>query len=186
VPLVVGRARAPATATTATAARAVDRWPTAVAGVTTRSVQPFLFDDCKPVGSYGELTARSTSSGRAIDIRAVGNSVFDEIATIVDSVPLGFMRFDPLGFGGRRCAGCEGVRWIGHTLRAEADVTVAADISLAEAHDLAHHAEAHLLDDVRRLTAATIHASPAGAHPADATADAQRHLDVTAATTAAR
>ena len=56
------------------------------------------------------------------------------------------------------------IRWVGHTLRAEADVTVDPDISLTQAHDLAHHAEAHLLDQVRRLTAATIHASPAGAH----------------------
>jgi cation diffusion facilitator family transporter len=56
------------------------------------------------------------------------------------------------------------IRWIGHTLRAEADVTVAADLTLAEAHHLAHHAEQHLLEQVRRFTAATIHASPAGAH----------------------
>jgi cation diffusion facilitator family transporter len=56
------------------------------------------------------------------------------------------------------------IRWIGHTLRAEVDVTVPADLTLAQAHDLAHHAEEHLLHDVRRLTAATIHASPAGAH----------------------
>ncbi len=56
------------------------------------------------------------------------------------------------------------IRWIGHTLRAEADVTVDPDLTLAQAHDLAHHAEAHLLDQVRRLTAATIHTSPAGAH----------------------
>jgi cation diffusion facilitator family transporter len=56
------------------------------------------------------------------------------------------------------------IRWIGHTLRAEVDITVAADLTLAQAHELAHHAEAHLLDQVRRLTAATIHASPAGAH----------------------
>ncbi|MDT4926819.1 MAG: hypothetical protein QOG01_4532 [Pseudonocardiales bacterium] len=32
------------------------------------------------------------------------------------------------------------------------------------AHDIAHHAEAHLLSDVRRLTAAAVHARPAGAH----------------------
>ncbi len=56
------------------------------------------------------------------------------------------------------------IRWIGHTLRAEADVVVAADLSLLQAHELAHHAEAHLLHDVRRLTAATIHTSPAGVH----------------------
>ena len=56
------------------------------------------------------------------------------------------------------------IRWIGHTLRAEADITVAPDLSVEAAHDLAHHAEEHLLHDVRRLTAATIHVSPAGAH----------------------
>jgi cation diffusion facilitator family transporter len=56
------------------------------------------------------------------------------------------------------------IRWIGHTLRAEADVTVAANLSVLEAHDLAHHAEAHLLDRVQRLTAAIIHTSPAGTH----------------------
>jgi divalent metal cation (Fe/Co/Zn/Cd) transporter len=57
------------------------------------------------------------------------------------------------------------IRWIGHTLRAEADVTVAAELALAQAHELAHHAEAHLLHQVRRLTAATIHTSPTAAHP---------------------
>jgi cation diffusion facilitator family transporter len=56
------------------------------------------------------------------------------------------------------------IRWIGHTLRAEVDVTVADDLTVSQAHDLAHHAEDHLLADVRRLTAATVHASPAGAH----------------------
>jgi cation diffusion facilitator family transporter len=56
------------------------------------------------------------------------------------------------------------IRWIGHTLRAEADVTVAADLTVTQAHDLAHHAEAHLLKQVRRLTAASVHTSPAGAH----------------------
>jgi cation diffusion facilitator family transporter len=56
------------------------------------------------------------------------------------------------------------IRWIGHTLRAEADVTVDPALSVGQAHDLAHHAEQHLLADVRRLTGATIHISPAGAH----------------------
>lgn len=56
------------------------------------------------------------------------------------------------------------IRWIGHTLRAEVDVTVAAELTLAQAHDLAHHAETHLLAQVRRLTAATVHISPLGAH----------------------
>ncbi len=56
------------------------------------------------------------------------------------------------------------IRWIGHTLRAEVDATVDPSLSVSEAHDIAHHAETHLLDQVRRLTAATIHTSPAGSH----------------------
>lgn len=57
------------------------------------------------------------------------------------------------------------VRWIGHTLRAEADINVDPHLTVAQAHDLAHHVEAHLLAYVPRLTAATIHVSPSGAHP---------------------
>jgi len=56
------------------------------------------------------------------------------------------------------------IRWIGHTLRAEADVTVPANLTVEEAHDIAHHAEHHLLHDVPRLTAAIIHVSPDGSH----------------------
>ena len=56
------------------------------------------------------------------------------------------------------------VRWVGHTLRAEVDATVEPSLTVTEAHDIAHHAERHLLREVPRLTAATIHTSPAGAH----------------------
>ena len=56
------------------------------------------------------------------------------------------------------------LRWIGHTLRAEVDLAVDPGLSLAEAHEVAHHAEAHLLEDVPRLTGATVEVSPAGSH----------------------
>ena len=56
------------------------------------------------------------------------------------------------------------IRWIGHTLRAEADITVNPELTVSQAHELAHHAEQHLLTDVRRLTAANVHVSPTGAH----------------------
>jgi len=93
-------------------------------------------------------------------VRQVGARLMDAVdPTLVDQAV-------------RAIAGVEGVqsvdefrvRWIGHTLRAEAAITVDAGISLAAAHEIAHHAEAHLLADVRRLTAANVHASPAGAH----------------------
>jgi cation diffusion facilitator family transporter len=58
------------------------------------------------------------------------------------------------------------IRWIGHTLRAEVDITAEPTLSITQAHDLAHHAEAHLLANVHRLTAATVHVSPAGVHHA--------------------
>ncbi len=60
------------------------------------------------------------------------------------------------------------LRWLGHTLRAEADVEVDPTLTLAEAHRIAHDAEANLLGDVRRVTGATIHTSPVGAHHARA------------------
>lgn len=56
------------------------------------------------------------------------------------------------------------IRWIGHTLRAEVDATVDPALTVTQAHDIAHHAEQHLLDQVRRLTAATVHTSPTGTH----------------------
>ena len=56
------------------------------------------------------------------------------------------------------------IRWIGHSLRAEADVTADPNLTITQAHDLAHDAEDHLLADVGRLTAANVHVSPVGAH----------------------
>ena len=56
------------------------------------------------------------------------------------------------------------VRWVGHTLRAEVDATVDPELTVAEAHEVAHHVERHLHRDVARLAAATVHTSPAGAH----------------------
>jgi len=56
------------------------------------------------------------------------------------------------------------IRWIGHSLRAEADFTADPNLTITQANDLAHHAEDHLLADVSRLTAANVHVSPVGAH----------------------
>ena len=57
------------------------------------------------------------------------------------------------------------LRWLGHTLRAEADVVVGADLSAAAAHEVAHLAEESLVAHVPNLDSATIHTSPA-AQPA--------------------
>jgi cation diffusion facilitator family transporter len=58
------------------------------------------------------------------------------------------------------------IRWIGHVLHAEADVTVDPHLSLLEGHNLAHHVEQHLIAYVGRLSSATIHVSPRSLEPA--------------------
>ena len=57
------------------------------------------------------------------------------------------------------------LRWIGHSLHADAEVVVPPDISMREGHDIAHHAEAHLLRQLPRLSSAVIHVGPAEATP---------------------
>ena len=52
------------------------------------------------------------------------------------------------------------IRWIGHSLRAEVGVAVDPQLTLVQAHDLAHRAEQHLVASIRRLTAATVHVGP--------------------------
>jgi cation diffusion facilitator family transporter len=59
------------------------------------------------------------------------------------------------------------LRWVGHDLRAEAEIVVDAALSLTAAHGIAVAAEQALVRSVPRLTAATVHADPdtaAGAH----------------------
>ncbi len=58
------------------------------------------------------------------------------------------------------------LRWVGHGLRAEADIEVDPLLSVADAHEIAHHAEHLLHHRVPRLHGATIHVGPLGAHPA--------------------
>ena len=61
-----------------------------------------------------------------------------------------------------------GLRWLGHTLRAEARIVVDSSLSLVEAHHLSHRVEHDLVHGVRRLGSATIHAEPLAEDAADA------------------
>jgi cation diffusion facilitator family transporter len=54
------------------------------------------------------------------------------------------------------------LRWIGHQLRAECEIIVDADLSVARAHAIAVDAEHRLIHAVPRLTAALVHADPYG------------------------
>ena len=63
-----------------------------------------------------------------------------------------------LGVGGPR------LRWVGHTLTAEAEVDVDHRLSLIEAHHIAHDAEHRLMHALPRLGRALIHVHPESPH----------------------
>ncbi|MGH3309290.1 MAG: cation diffusion facilitator family transporter [Streptomyces sp.] len=61
------------------------------------------------------------------------------------------------GVDGVRGVGQVRMRWIGHALRAEADIVVGPHLTIVQAHQLAVAAEHSLIHAVPRLTAATVH-----------------------------
>ncbi len=69
------------------------------------------------------------------------------------------------------------LRWIGHRLHAEAEITSDAALTLAAAHDIGELAHHRLLHELPRLTSATIHSNPSagpGRNPHERTA---HHVD---------
>jgi cation diffusion facilitator family transporter len=57
------------------------------------------------------------------------------------------------------------LRWIGHQLRAECEISVDATLTVAQAHAIAVDAEHRLIHAVPRLTAALVHTDPHGDDP---------------------
>jgi cation diffusion facilitator family transporter len=68
------------------------------------------------------------------------------------------------GVAGVRGVGQIRMRWIGHSLRAEADIVVDPDLTVVTAHRLAVQAENALIHAIPRLTAATVHTDHTGGH----------------------
>jgi cation diffusion facilitator family transporter len=68
------------------------------------------------------------------------------------------------------------IRWLGHELRAEAEIVSDADLTLAAAHDIAEDAHHRLLHQIPRLGQATIHSSPCGHDGRDHHAETSHHF----------
>jgi cation diffusion facilitator family transporter len=68
------------------------------------------------------------------------------------------------------------VRWIGHSLRAECEIVVDADLSLVRAHGIAVDAEHRLLHAVPRLSSALVHTDPQARADSDPHAAVAHHL----------
>ncbi|MDP9221329.1 MAG: cation diffusion facilitator family transporter [Actinomycetota bacterium] len=52
------------------------------------------------------------------------------------------------------------IRWIGHSLHAQARITVDRDLGIVEAHGIAEDAHHRMLHDIPRLRSAVVHADP--------------------------
>ncbi|TCJ32296.1 cation diffusion facilitator family transporter [Frankia sp. BMG5.11] len=68
------------------------------------------------------------------------------------------------------------LRWIGHQLRAEADIVLPADLTIVQAHAIAVDAEHALIHAIPRLTAATVHTDHAPATSTTAHETLAHHL----------
>ena len=99
-------------------------------------------------------------------LRSATRDVFRRLMDGVDPALVDTAEHALLDTGGVRGIRRLRIRWLGHTLQAEVDLEVDPELTLACSHDIAHHAETRLLDQVPRLTGATIHTSPAGTHAA--------------------
>ncbi|MGW7004950.1 cation diffusion facilitator family transporter [Streptomyces sp. NPDC054933] len=76
---------------------------------------------------------------------------------------------------GVRGTGQVRMRWIGHALRAEADIVVDPHLTVVQAHALAVAAEHSLIHAVPRLTAATVHTDHTGGSGQDPHAALAHH-----------
>jgi cation diffusion facilitator family transporter len=97
-------------------------------------------------------------------LRGAAREVFGRLMDSIDPSVIDLAEHTLETTDGVRGVSALQVRWVGHSLRVEADVLADASLTLLEAHDLAHRAEQHLLRHLHRLSGATIHVSPAGAH----------------------
>ncbi|MEV7778678.1 cation diffusion facilitator family transporter [Kitasatospora sp. NPDC088351] len=86
-------------------------------------------------------------------VREVGRRLMDGVDPALVDAAEGALR----EVEGVRGVGALRMRWIGHTLRAEADVVVDGTLSVVAAHRVAEAAEQALVRAVPRLLAATVH-----------------------------
>ena len=102
----------------------------------------------------------------------------DVVARLMDAVDPGLAdqaRGVLAGVDGVVGVGRLRIRWIGHRLHAEAEITVDGDLNLAAAHRITEDARHRLLHDVPRLASAIIHADPCGHDGVDPHADLEHH-----------
>jgi cation diffusion facilitator family transporter len=99
-------------------------------------------------------------------LRSAARQVFARLMDAVDPALVDQIEHVLSHTGGVRTVDAVKVRWIGHSLHAEAEILVDPAATLAKAHTIAHEAEHDLLHAVHRLTSAIVHAGPDEPDPA--------------------
>jgi cation diffusion facilitator family transporter len=97
-------------------------------------------------------------------LRDAARQVYRRLMDAVDPHDVAAVEKSLRATAGVRDVGQVRLRWIGHKLRAECDIVVDPDLSIVAAHRITVDAEHRLIHDLPRLTAATVHADPAGDH----------------------
>jgi len=103
----------------------------------------------------------------ALVLRDAAREVYRRLLDAVDPALIERAEDTLRSVDGVRGVGQVRMRWIGHNLRAEADIVVDPSLTVVEAHALAVASEHALIHAVSRLTAATVHtdhAPQAGDH----------------------
>ncbi|MFI7241392.1 cation diffusion facilitator family transporter [Streptomyces qinglanensis] len=105
--------------------------------------------------------------GILVVLRDAAREVYRRLMDSVDPAHVAAAEAALRAVSGVRGVGQVRMRWIGHVLRAEADIVVDAHLTIVGAHRLAVQAEHALIHAVPRLTAATVHIdhTPLGADP---------------------
>ena len=99
-------------------------------------------------------------------LRSAARQVFARLMDAVDPALVDQIEHVVSHTDGVRRVEAVKVRWIGHSLHAEAEILLDPAATLAQAHTIAHEAEHDLLHAVHRLTSALVHAGPDEPNPA--------------------
>ncbi|MEV6644446.1 cation diffusion facilitator family transporter [Amycolatopsis sp. NPDC051371] len=94
-------------------------------------------------------------------LRDAAKEVFRRLLDAVDPASVELAERTALDVEGVLGARDLRMRWIGHHLRAELAVTVASELTVREAHALAHTVEHRLVHTIPRLAAVVVHTEPA-------------------------
>jgi cation diffusion facilitator family transporter len=93
-------------------------------------------------------------------LRQAAREIYRRLMDAIDPALVDQVEHTLRGTGGVVGVGQVRLRWIGHQLRAECEIVVAADISAVQAHQVTVDAEHDLLHAIPRLAAALVHADP--------------------------